>query len=146
MVRAVDHDTGERLILIDGRGSKKARSKKSRKGRFGLMYKMECAEDVITSTQLSHFEARLAIFLFVRTDWENLVRMSQTAIAVSMHVPSSQISRTMKKLISRGIIRVVERGVFEVNPRYFFMGEDDEREYAIKDRGHLFPIQEEELV
>lgn len=110
------------------------------------MYKMECAEDVITSTQLSHFEARLAIFLFVRTDWENLVRMSQTAIAVSMHVPSSQISRTMKKLISRGIIRVVERGVFEVNPRYFFMGEDDEREYAIKDRGHLFPIQEEELV
>lgn len=108
------------------------------------MYKTECAEDVITSAKLSHFEARLAVFLFVRTDWENVVRMSQASIATAMHVPSSQISRTMKKLIERGIIRIVERGVFEVNPRYFFMGEDDEREYAIKDRGHLFPIAEEE--
>jgi DNA-binding IclR family transcriptional regulator len=110
------------------------------------MYKTECAEDVITSNKLSHFEARLAIFLFVRTDWENLVRMSQAEISQAMHVPASQISRTIKKLINRGIIRSQSKGVFEVNPRYFFMGEDDEREYAIKDRGHLFPIQEEETV
>lgn len=106
------------------------------------MYKTECAEDVITSNKLSHFEARLAIFLFVRTDWDNLVRMSQARIAEAMHVPPSQISRTIKKLVGRGIIRSVDHGVFEVNPRYFFMGEDDEREYAIKDRGHLFPIGE----
>lgn len=142
MVRAIDHDTGEMLLLVDRRGTKKARSKKSRKGRFGLMYKTECAEDVITSNKLSHFEARLAIFLFVRTDWDNLVRMSQARIAEAMHVPPSQISRTIKKLVGRGIIRSVDHGVFEVNPRYFFMGEDDEREYAIKDRGHLFPIGE----
>jgi len=144
LVRAFDHDTGERLLLIDGRGKRKARKKRDREGRFGLMYKMECAEDVLTNQALSHFEARLAIFLFVRTDWENQVRMSQSAIATAMHVPDSQISRTVKKLIGRGIIRLVERGVFEVNPRFFFTGEDDEREYAIKDRGHLFTKEDEE--
>lgn len=140
MASAFDGETGERLILIDGRDKKKARARKSRKGRFGLMYKVECAEDVITSNKLSHFEARLAIFLFVRTNWDNEVRMSQGAIAEAMSVPASQISRTIKKLVATGIIRVAERGVFEVNPKYFFMGEDDERDYAIKDRSHLFVI------
>lgn len=124
------------MAAIDLRKKKKPRDK-TKKGRFGLLYKQEC-RDVLTDPDLSHFEARLAMILFSMTNWENQVVMPHEGIAQVIGKPRPQVSKAMKRLQDKGIIRQVQNGVVEVNPLYFFMGEDDERNEAVERMGSFF--------
>jgi Helix-turn-helix domain len=140
VARAYDGDTGERLALLDLRGKgSKARSKANRKGRFALMYQAEC-QDLLTDSELSHFEARLLWFMMSHADWENRLMMTQSMMAKSFKVPPSQISRALRSVEARGYVRCIERGVYEINPLYFYKGDDEEQDQAVEQTHALFSI------
>jgi hypothetical protein len=101
-VTAIEVETGELLGVVDLRGKQsKARKRENRKGKFGLMYQAECADEILTSPDLSHFEARLAMYMASRVNWDNEVVMTQARMARAFKVPPSQICRALKTLEAR---------------------------------------------
>jgi predicted transcriptional regulator len=120
-----------------------AKKKKVPKGDWIMAFQESLLH--LAKANLSGETSRVLFFLLYKLDYENWLRISQTAIAEELGLKKQQVNRAIKQLVDKGIIvkgpKVGNSLTYRLDPAFAFKGQDHNMKKVRKEVDHLKRIK-----
>jgi predicted transcriptional regulator len=129
----VDPDTGEKV----GQTPFLTRKKANLEGTFIMMRQEGCLR-LAKEKDLTGADRRVLDILWGNVDYENYIQIDQQAIANDLEMRKQHVSRSINKLIEKGILikgtKVGRHNTYRLNPFYGWKGKADKEFHDFYDK------------
>ncbi len=131
-VGSVDMDTGEILDY-----SLVAMQRKIPNGfAEGWVAMAQGAMEMLAASDLRGDDFRVLLLLMARLDFENLISLEQTAVAAKLGMDKSNVNRSIKRLVSIGVLlegpKIGRSRTYRLNPNYGWKGSSKNHHKALR--------------